>query len=126
MPLAPGWLTHLISTLPTSLLPSHISLACWGLKTIFLNLSSDKYNESETSRTWPLSSWVMPSKLLNASEPQFSQLQHRADKIICEKGLLWRHSGEESVRQSRGHGFGPWFEKIPRATGQLSRSATSH
>ena len=35
-------------------------------------------------------------------------------------GVLWLSGGKESTCQCKGRGFGPWFEEIPRATGQLS------
>ena len=44
---------------------------------------------------------------------------------ICQSGLPWWLSGEESTCQSRGHGSNPWSGAIPHATGQLSpRAAT--
>ena len=39
------------------------------------------------------------------------------------KGLPWWHSG--SACQCRGHGFKPWYGKIPHAVEQLSPCATT-
>ena len=44
-------------------------------------------------------------------------------KIII--GLPWWRSGWGSACQCRGHGFGPWSRKIPRAAEQLSPCATT-
>ena len=40
-------------------------------------------------------------------------------------GLSWWRSGWESACQCRGHGFEPWFEKIPHAAEQLGPWATT-
>ena len=37
-----------------------------------------------------------------------------------EFGFPWRHNGQESACQCRGHGFEPWSRKIPHATERLS------
>ena len=40
-------------------------------------------------------------------------------------GFLWWYRGKESTCQCKGRGFGPWAEKIPHATGQISPCATT-
>ena len=40
-------------------------------------------------------------------------------------GLPWWRSGKESACQGRGHGFEPWFGKIPHAVEQLSPCTTT-
>ena len=39
------------------------------------------------------------------------------------RGLPWWLSGKESTCQCRGHGFDPWFKKIPDVAWQLSLGA---
>ena len=46
-------------------------------------------------------------------------------KNIEVQGLPWWHSGKESSRRCRRHGFDPWSGKISHATQQLSPYATS-
>ena len=40
-------------------------------------------------------------------------------QIVMGTGLPWWHSGWESARECRGHGFEPWSGKIPHAAEQL-------
>ena len=48
----------------------------------------------------------------------------RMASIKKTRGLPWWHSGWESACQCRGHGFKPWFWKIPHAVEWLGLWAT--
>ena len=47
------------------------------------------------------------------------------DNLKSSGRLPWWLSGEETACQCRRHGFDPWDGKIPRASEQLSRCATT-